>query len=99
MRVIESTGNAEQDAKLVEEALGHVQPTLEEAKAKEKKANEDCAKETKNAFVDQPRLKGQALLVLPDDEEEPKAAAPQAAAPKAQEEASPEEPKRRFNLN
>lgn len=65
MKVIKSTGNAEEDAKLVAEALGSSNTdTFDEAKEKMQKSFR--GKDSGNTLVSQPLKEGETLLVLPD---------------------------------
>jgi hypothetical protein len=75
MKLLYSTGNVEEDAKLMREAGGDRlvnKTTFEEAKEREKKANEETAKpeDSHNALTEQPRMKGQVLAVLEDEPKE-----------------------------
>lgn len=69
MKAIKSTGNAEQDAKLIEEALGKSNvESLDEATARAAKSS--SGKHFGNILVTEPHQAGETLLVLRDGEEE-----------------------------
>jgi hypothetical protein len=68
MRTIKSTGNPEEDARLVAEALGQSNAESFD-KARERAALSNSGKEAGNALVSTPHLEGETLLVLPDENE------------------------------
>lgn len=69
MKVIKSTGNAEEDAKLLAEASGiSNQESLEEAKKRSVLSN--SGKESGNSLVATPRQAGETLLVIRDGKDE-----------------------------
>lgn len=68
MKVIKSTGNAEQDAKLVAEALGQSNAESFE-KAKERAAKSNTGEHFGNALVAEPHLAGETLLVIREPED------------------------------
>jgi hypothetical protein len=75
VKLLESTGNQTEDAKLLAELGDNLRNTfsLEEARERERAANAATASgESGNTLTDEPRIKGQALAVVIDNEEDDK---------------------------
>jgi hypothetical protein len=71
MRTIKSTGNPEQDAKLIAEALNKDVSNVDSfAEAKKKAALNFSGKQIGNTMVNEPYQKGETLLVLADESAE-----------------------------
>jgi hypothetical protein len=85
MKVLKSTGNPEQDAKLLNEALGITnQESLEDAKKKSELSN--SGKASGNALVSGTHTEGEVLAVIRDGKEDaPKGNAAQEPARKVPE--------------
>jgi predicted P-loop ATPase len=74
VRILKSTGNEQEDAKLFSEVKDSLtnKTTFEEAKEREREANVATATGTShNALTEQPRIEGQTLAVVVDETVEP----------------------------